>query len=461
MVNGLVQTALLIAAPYLLPRGIRFVQSFLNPQPKGQRHPVHPGLQQRRRHVRPDSPKLAAFRLFVCALGLSVAVFSALNPPENLFLSLSTPHSTLSRLFPFLRHPLDIRLATETLARAWSQTLLHRPLVESELALLNRLQSLDARLVYIAYGAGPLMQCEWCRPPGAGSSSSLGGTIIGLDYLLAAAPTILIAYLTTLVACGLLLSGNGRQRWRIWIVIATVSGVGAEAYMRLTWDGGRGQAAAGASISMNHSQLHVLRSLFFASLLTISYLAPASFASVPAQLQPGTSAIVAPALAALTNQSEDALQRLRALSIARMAVLHEDRSRKEVTDFWASASTESRLARSDPVIVSALETRLRRRSTSGGGQGPSETFAAWVEEATALPAAATASSAGRGRRRPPPRGHVTGRGAREGATARRRSSQGGDDRDVKQQQRQGTDDTPDRAGMPVDGSSPPAAPAAD
>lgn len=274
---------------------------------------------------------------------------------QNLFLSLSTPHSTLSRLFPFLRHPLDIRLATETLARVWSQTLLHRPLVESELALLNRLQSLDARLIYIAYGARPLMQCEWCRPPGAGSSSSLGGTIIGLDYLLAAAPTILIAYLTTLVACGLLLSGNGRQRWRIWIVIATVSGVGAEAYMRLTWDGGRGQAAAGASISMVrarsydlslsllhvfsliarphqiHSQLHVLRSLFFASLLTISYLAPASFASVPAQLQPGTSTIVAPALAALTNQSEDALQRLRALSIARMAVLHEDRSRKEVS----------------------------------------------------------------------------------------------------------------------------------
>lgn len=223
--------------------------------------------------------------MFVCAFGLSLAVFSALNPPEvrytldsspslpriysgadrleilrpgaqNLFLSLSTPHSTLSRLFPFLRHPLDIRLATETLARAWSHTLLHhRPLDEPELALLNRLQSLDARLVYIAYGAKPLMQCEWCRPPGGGNMSSLGGTIIGLDYLLASAPTILIAYLTTLAACGLLLSGNGRQRWRIWIVIPIVGGLGAEAYMRLTWDGGRGQAASGASISMVRSLL--------------------------------------------------------------------------------------------------------------------------------------------------------------------------------------------------------------
>ncbi|KAG0663397.1 hypothetical protein C6P46_002736 [Rhodotorula mucilaginosa] len=418
------------------------------------RKPVHPGLQRGRRHVRPDSPQLAGFRLFVCAFGLSLAVFSALNPPENLFLSLSTPHSTLSRLFPFLRHPLDIRLATETLARAWSHTLLHhRPLDEPELALLNRLQSLDARLVYIAYGAKPLMQCEWCRPPGGGNMSSLGGTIIGLDYLLASAPTILIAYLTTLAACGFLLSGNGRQRWRIWIVIPIVGGLGAEAYMRLTWDGGRGQAASGASISMIHSQLHVLRSLFFASLLTISYLAPASFHPIPALLQPDTSTIVAPALAAITNQGEDALQRLRALSIARMAVLHEDRSRKEVTDFWTSASTESRLARSDPVIVSALETRLRRRTSSG--PGPSETFAAWVEEATALPAANAA--AGTRHRQGPGPGPK-----REGATARRRrrSSTGGgeDDQDVKKQQQQRTGNTPDGAGMRAEASPAAAAP---
>ena len=98
------------------------------------------------------------------------------------------------------------------------------------------------------------MQCEWCRPPGGGgSTSSWGGALIGLDYLLASAPTILIAYLTTLAACGFLLSGNGRQRWRIWIVLAIVGGVGAEAYMRLTWDGGRGQAAVGGSISMVRS----------------------------------------------------------------------------------------------------------------------------------------------------------------------------------------------------------------
>ncbi|GAA5984435.1 hypothetical protein JCM10908_003345 [Rhodotorula pacifica] len=378
MDSGLIQTVLLLAAPYLVPKAFRLAQSFLNPQPKGQRHPVHVGLSGHARRLRTtarDSPRLAAFRLFVCAMGMSIAVVSALNPPENLFLSLSSPHSTLSRLFPFLRHPLDIRLSTETLARAWSHSLRLRPLRESELALLSRLQTLDARLMYIACGAGPLMNCGWCRPPGAGISSTTG--VLGADYLLALAPPTAIAYLAALAGCGLLLSGNGREKWRSWIVVLLLGGAGAEVWSRLTWDGARGVAASGAAITMIHSQIHVLRSLFFAILLALSYLAPAA---PLAHSPPGTSTIIAPAIAAITSQTEDVLHRLRALSIARMAVLHEDGFRKQITEFWSSASHESRLARSDPAIRSFLETQLRQ--TPGG---PSETFEAWVGEAMSLP----------------------------------------------------------------------------
>lgn len=72
-----------ISAPYLLPKGIRLVQYFLNPTPKGTRVPAHPALANRpppRTLV--DSPRLAIFRLFLVALGVSVAVFSALSPPH-------------------------------------------------------------------------------------------------------------------------------------------------------------------------------------------------------------------------------------------------------------------------------------------------------------------------------------------------------------------------------------------
>ncbi|GAA5825810.1 hypothetical protein JCM3770_006343 [Rhodotorula araucariae] len=342
--NGLVQTALLVASPYLVPRGIRLAQSLLNPQPKGQRLP------------------LAAFRLFVFALGVSLAVFSALSPPHNLFLSLSSANSTFSRLFPLLRTPLDLRIATETLARAWSSSL-GRPLTDDELALASRLQTLDARLAYIAYGAGPLLQCGWCRPPGSASAAGLLGT----DYLLSIAPGVSVAYLTALAGCGLLLSGNGRERWRKWVVLATLGGALYELWLRLTWDGARG--GIDGNPTMLHSRLHLLRTLFSALLLLLSFLAPA--APLPAAA-PSTSALIAPAVASIVSQSEAVLHRLRALSVERMAVLHDDAMREKISAFWAAASHESAVARADPQVRRIVEQL-------GAEAGPSETFGAWVE----------------------------------------------------------------------------------
>ncbi|CDR35542.1 RHTO0S01e01640g1_1 [Rhodotorula toruloides] len=361
--NGLVQTALVISAPYLVPKGIRLVQSFLNPAPKGSRAPAHPAFVNRPPpRMLVDSPRLAIFRLFLVALGVSVAVFSALSPPHNLFLSLSTPHSFLSSLFPTLRHPLDIRLATETLARAWSHSL-GRPLSEPELALASRLQTLDARLAYIAYGAGPLMQCAWCRPPGTASAAGLLGT----DYLLAIAPGTAVACLTALTGCGLLLSGNGRERWRAWMVLAVVTGAGVEVWKRLTWDGARG--GVGGKISMLHSELHLARALFFTVLLVLSFLAPP--ATIPSP-PPSASSLLAPAISAISAQTEGVLDRLRALSLQRMAILHKEEFREQVTTFWTSAAHDSSLARSDPQIQDVLETQFRVPG------GPTEQFEKWL-----------------------------------------------------------------------------------
>ncbi|GAA5917497.1 hypothetical protein JCM8208_005176 [Rhodotorula glutinis] len=350
--NGMVQTAALIASPYLVPRAVRLAQAWLNPRPKGTRAPAGPASRPpppRRR--RPDSSKLAACRLFVVTLGVSLAIFSALSPPHNLFLSLSTPHSTLSTLFPLLRRPLDLRLSTDTLARLWTASLANRrPLNDDELLLASRLQTLDARLAYIAYGAGPLTQCAWCRPTGSNSATGLLGT----DYLLSVLPGVSVAYLTALAGSGLLLAGNGRERWRVWAVVAVLGAAGYELWMRLTWDGARG--GVGGSVTMLHSKLHLLRTLFSALLLLASFLAPA--ASIP-PIQPTTAALVAPAIASLAAQNEAVLHRLRALSMQRMAILHDDDMRDKVTAFWASASHESALARADPSVQRIVEAQLR------------------------------------------------------------------------------------------------------
>ncbi|GAA6044027.1 hypothetical protein JCM8097_004310 [Rhodosporidiobolus ruineniae] len=359
--NGLVQTGLVLASPFLLPKALHAVQRYLNPSPAGTRAPLHPGMKATRPRPLPDDPRYAALRLFVLALGLSVCIFTALNPPHNLFLDLSPPRSLLQRLFPTLRPPVDLRVATETLAKAWMAHL-RRDLTEQELALAQRLQTLDARLAYVAYGAGPLMGCSWCRPPGTTSAAGL----LGVDYLLALAPGLAVAYLTVLAAMGVLLAGNGRVKYRRWAVVAVVVGGLVEGYWRLTWNGARG--GIGGSVSMLHSDLHLLRSALFALLLLLSYFAPPS--APPSH--PSTASIVAPAVASIAAQTESVLHRLRALSVLRMAVLHNDSYREKVTAFWSSASLESSLARSSPAVCALIEEQV---------QSAVKPFRAWLEGA--------------------------------------------------------------------------------
>lgn len=194
----------------------------MNPRPAGSTRTslnpsYHPPLPA------PTSPPHALFRLLLFSLALSLSLFTALSPPTNIFLSLSTPHSLLSTLIPIFRTPLDLRLATETLSRLWSQRL-SRPLLPDELALLGRLQTLDSRIAYIAFGTAPLMTCTWCRTGGGQQ----------MDYLILIAPNLMLLYLLATMTVGMLLSGD-RSHWRKWLVGALVVGGVMEAYMRASW----------------------------------------------------------------------------------------------------------------------------------------------------------------------------------------------------------------------------------
>ncbi|GAA5888851.1 hypothetical protein JCM16303_002543 [Sporobolomyces ruberrimus] len=346
--NGLVQTGLLLAAPFLLPPVLKHVQSFLNPSPKGTRStPVREKYERRK-----DGTPLASFRLFIATLGVSISLFTALSPPHNLFLSLSKPHSFLSRLFPILRYPLDVRLATETLHRAWIHSL-SRSLSPTESLLIQRLQTLDARLSYIAYGTGPILDCTWCKP----SSSSL-------DHFLSILPGILIVHVVVLGTIGLLLIGNGRERWRVWAIGAVGGALGNEVWKRLVWEGTMrgGSLGQGQTVSMLHTQLHVQRSLLSALFLLFAYFAPPtsiplhnSTTTTTTSTPITTSSVIGPTLDQLVGQSQELLEKLRCLSIERMAILHHDEYRSRVNEFWSVASQESKLARSDPTVRALLE----------------------------------------------------------------------------------------------------------
>ncbi|GAA5846137.1 hypothetical protein JCM3766R1_005648 [Sporobolomyces carnicolor] len=354
--SGLVQTGLLLVAPFLVPSALKHVQAFLNPSPRGAtKTKTSVARANVKRERAKDGRQLATFRLFVLTFGVSIALFTALLPPHNLFLSLSKPHSWASRWFPILRYPLDIRLATETIHRAWVHQL-SRPLTESEASLVQRLQTLDARLSYIAYGATPLLHCSWCKP--FATSQGRGGG--GGDYLVSILPGVAIAWLSILTGIGFLLTGNGRERWRIWAAVAALAGCANELWKRLVWEGLRGGGGwtQGQTVSMLHSTLHVQRSIFAALCFIVAYLAPAALVSDDPSRgyeRSSTSAIVAPSIRGLVKQSEQLLETLRTLSLERMAILHDDDYRSQVNHFWSTASQESHLARADPTVQALLD----------------------------------------------------------------------------------------------------------
>lgn len=149
--------------------------------------------------------------------------YSAISPPQNIFLSLapSSSKSMLSRVMPVLRKPLHIRTPTDQLAKKWS-TQTKKDLSQDSLLLLSRLQNLDARLAYIAYGEKPLLYCEWCRSPSSGNYN--------LDYFFYNLPFLALSYLILLVILGSATFGD----WNYWRIIMVI-GAGAGFTGEITW----------------------------------------------------------------------------------------------------------------------------------------------------------------------------------------------------------------------------------
>lgn len=316
-----------LAAPFALPKGIslgsRLLHSILNPSPKGTRTPLQPSTNPTLRPplVPQDSASTALWRVLLVSLSLSLTVYAILLPPHNLFLSLSMPRNIFERVLPALRSPLDIRTATESLARAWSVRLGGRALANDEISLLNRLQTLDARLIYVAYGTSPVMSCTWCRP-GA-----------NWDYLVLIAPGVTLEYLLVLAVVGALLNRH-RKHWRRWAVAVLLVGGAIEAALRLNWQGSRGGAVVMVSAFMPttialmsdwrpdpqiHSILHLYRHALFSATIVVAYFLPPK----PIPQHPSASHLIAPVLSDLTSRAELVLNKLRVAKVQRMVVMQD------------------------------------------------------------------------------------------------------------------------------------------
>jgi hypothetical protein len=174
---------------------------------------------------------MALIRLSILSLTLSMTFFTAFKPPQNLFISLARPTTLLERFVPLLRTPLDMRVPAETLQKMWTTQRGGKELVSSDLLLLSRLNTLDSRVAYASHGAGPLLNCMWCRSP----DGDVPEAYI-VDYLFYEAPSVAFKYLVVAGIIGVM-NDAGRRKYAVY---GLGTGVLVEVYMRMTWEGMRG-----------------------------------------------------------------------------------------------------------------------------------------------------------------------------------------------------------------------------
>ena len=219
------------------------------------------------------------------------------------------------------------------------------------------------------FRSSSLVACEWCKSP-----SATGGP---KDHLVFVLPGIALMYIAVLVAVGVLTAGQ-RLRWRSWAVWSLAAAAMAEVYVRLSYVGIRATAVTMVRPSQLlpvhysadppgqlHSQLHAARFAFFALLLTLSFFAPC--APTPDPRLSTSTTYLAPTLAALTAQTEALVNRLRAVSLQRMALLHDGDSRDKVRFYSVSSSTGAltSCATDQPLLVRRRARVARRQSGPG------------------------------------------------------------------------------------------------
>lgn len=221
-------TVIVIGLPFLLPRLVSLVFS-------SRRAPA-PAHQQATTSPFPPPPmSTRLIHLLLLSLSLTLCFINAISQPQNLFLLLAQPQSTLQRIFPALRTPLDIRLPSDFLTRLSSSS--SSP--STPHPQLHLLTTLESRLLYTLVGPAALLNCSWCKP------------LSKLDYLAYITPGLLGSYLAVAGVLGVLTGRHTGRSWaRKWVMGALIGGLFWEGWMRL-----KGGTLGGGKVVMVCSML--------------------------------------------------------------------------------------------------------------------------------------------------------------------------------------------------------------
>lgn len=176
-----VVTLLLVILPTLGPRIYTSIARLRNPQPPGPHGPDAPPKPKRR------TPLTTFITALVVVHSLYIAFHILFAYPTNIFTSLGLSLATPT---PLIRQTILASYLHE------SDTL--PPQLE---ALLVRLQSFDARELYVRFGQDSVADCDWCHS--------------FYDFAIFAAPPVALQYVRTIALIGLMtVPGSGKRKWR-------------------------------------------------------------------------------------------------------------------------------------------------------------------------------------------------------------------------------------------------------
>ncbi|KAM0749978.1 hypothetical protein T439DRAFT_348685 [Meredithblackwellia eburnea MCA 4105] len=331
MVSTTIQTVLVLAGPFLIPRVYRVlrrsISSRSSPSNTSNNLPPLPPLPP----PRPIPRSLQHIRLLIFTLGLTLSLSLALVfPPSNLFLTLAPSHSLPQLLIPTLRTPIDIRTPTTVLSDRLLAHSNQPTLAPEQEALLSAMQTLDARIVYTAVGASPLLYCNWCYTP----SSDKGAR----DFMLYNLPGLGVEYILVLAATKVL---GGMRRWVLGALLTAMVG---ETWFRVSWVPMAGHAAGGVMV---HSQSHLLRHLFFSLLFLVSFFFPPSQNT---QRAVTATSYLEPQLKGLGDRLEAVVELVRTMGLVKGAVGRNEALRDTNLTNQTKQTRLSVLAQKDPTL---------------------------------------------------------------------------------------------------------------
>ncbi|KAF8325786.1 uncharacterized protein EI90DRAFT_3128323 [Cantharellus anzutake] len=216
----------------------------------------------------------------------------------------------------------ELNLAVVTSSSLLRQALLKGRPADSELpnsveALLSRLQSLDARSLYVRFGHDTVEHCDYCHT--------------FADFALFAFPSAAMTYVQTIALVGLMtVKGSGKRRWRSWGVGILVTAAVVEAWILTTVD--IQFTSDNGKTVMWHDGAWLLRHSLF-------LLLPIGIQVLPYEYD---SLVLLASLPASVQSFERTLNSLQALEHLQAASLRNEGTRPIVDRYWEE---QARLAR--------------------------------------------------------------------------------------------------------------------